>query len=109
MKQSCLKQILASVLVVVGINSAYALPNFDPFADASANNGTSYTVGQPLAGNSSTNSDGTTNAWALVNSNVPNPQPTVVAGNLSYPGLPASTGNSVSNTPPASGTAGSAR
>ena len=30
----------------------------------------------------------------------------VVAGNLSYPDLPASTGNSVSNTPPPSGTGG---
>ena len=62
----------------------------------------------PLACNTSTNSDGSINSWAMVNSNnsPPNPQPMVVAGNLSYPDLPASTGNSVSNTPPPSGTGG---
>src|SRR5436309_278407 len=107
MKQSCMKQILASVLVVGGLNSASALPNFDPFADASTNNGTSYAIGNGLAPNTSTNSDGSTNSWALVNTNVV--QPTIVAGSLSYPGLPASTGNSVSNFPPLSGSGASAR
>ena len=104
-----MKPLPAAVLLLLALHSALALPSFDPFADASANNGTAYTVGGPLAPNSSTNSNGSTNLWALVNSGTPNPQPTIVAGNLSYPGLPASTGNSVSNAPPASGSGGSAR
>ena len=102
-----MKPILAALLLVAALNSASALPNFDPFADATANNGTSYAVGAGLAPNTCTNSDGSTNSWALVNTNVV--QPMVVAGNLSYPDLPASTGNSVSNTPPSSGTGASAR
>ena len=106
-----MKQTLVAVPFVAALNSASALPSFDPFADASANNGTSYTVGAALAPNTSTNSDGSTNTWALVNSNVvgTNPQPMIVAGNLSYSDLPASAGSSVSITPPLAGTGGSAR
>jgi hypothetical protein len=107
-----MKKRLAAVLVVAALNAAPALPNFDPFADATGTpGGTSYAVGAPLAPNTSTNLGGGANIWVGVNTNVvsTNPQPVIVSGNLSYPGLPSSTGNSVSNTPPASGTGGSAR
>src|SRR5436309_2342051 len=107
MKKNSRKQILAAVLFVLALNSASALPNIDPFADASANGGTAYTVGLGLAPNISTNNDGSTNNWALVATNAV--QPTIVTGNLTYPGLPASTGNSVSNFPPSSGSGASAR
>jgi len=102
-----MKQILAALLFLAALNSASALPNFDPFADATANNGTSYAVGAGLAPNSSTNNNGTTNSWQLVGSvNPGNPQPVIVAGNLDYPDLPTSTGNSVSNAPSPPGTLG---
>ncbi len=111
MRASCLKSILAACLSLAVLHSASALPSFDPFADATANGGTSYAVDLPLAGNTSTNSDGSINSWAKVNSNnsPPNPEPMVVAGNLSYVDLPASAGNSISNAPPPSGTGGTAR
>jgi hypothetical protein len=106
-----MKQTLAAVLFVAALNSTSALPSFDPFADATANGGTSYAVGAGLAPNTSANSDGSVNSWVLVNSNVitTNPQPMVVAGNLTYPDLPVSTGNSVSIAPPLAGTGASAR
>jgi hypothetical protein len=112
MNHTSMKLTLASVLSVAALNCAFAIPNFDPFANATGSpGGTSYTVGAPLAPNTSTNSGGGANTWALVNSNViaTNPQPLVVAGNLSYTGLPASTGNSVSNAPAPAGTGASAR
>ena len=103
-----MKTQIAGVLLLFTLNSGVALPIFDPFADATAGGGTAYTVGSPLSGNN----QNVTNDWQLVNSNVvgTNPQPVIVAGNLSYPDLlVTSTGNSISNTPPAAGTGGSAR
>lgn len=100
-----MKNLLSGLLLFTTLNYASALPNFDPFADATANGGTSYAVDTGLAPN--TSNDGGTNTWRLVGSNNPgNPQPTIVAGNLSYLDLPASTGNSVSNAPSPGPTAG---
>ena len=67
---------------------------FDPFADATAFGGTSYTVGDYLFGE--VNSTG--NKWfALTNTPAPPAAgfPIIAAGNLSYPGLSVSAGNSV--------------
>jgi hypothetical protein len=58
-----MKRILVAFLFVVALNSAPALLSFDPFADATANGGTSYAVDAPLAPNTCTNRDGTTNSW----------------------------------------------
>src|SRR5258706_2410792 len=77
---------------------------FDPFADATANGGTSYSVGSFLFGQ--INSLGTT--WfALTNTPAPPATgfPLIIAGNLSYPGLPASSGNCV-QIPPTTGVMG---
>lgn len=107
-----MKRNLLALLLFVAMNSALALPNFDPVADATPDGGTSYSIGSGLAPNTSTNSGGGLNTWGLVNSNVisTNPQPMIVAGNLSYPDLPvSSTGNSISNAPPLVGTGASAR
>jgi hypothetical protein len=72
------------------------LPSFDPFADSTAvTGGTSYTVGSPLANQTNSLLGG----WGSLGANFPGPEPTIVAGNLSYPGVPASTGNSVSFVP----------
>lgn len=103
-----MKRNLVAFLVLLALPSALALPNFDPFADATAGGGTSYTVDMPLAGNNQF----VTNDWQPVGSNftATNPQPMIVAGNLTYPDLTVtSTGNCVSNAPPLSGTGGSAR
>ena len=77
---------------------------YDPFADATSNSGTSYTVGGFLF--HQVNGLGT--EWfALTNTPAPPATglPVIAAGNLSYPGLPASTGNSVL-IPPVTGVMG---
>ena len=87
---------LTFFLALLANNSLLALPNFDPFADATANGGTSYAVDSPLA----PQNDNAGNNWVLVGSvNPANPQPMIVAGNLSYADLPPSKGNSVSFAP----------
>src|SRR5262245_32454528 len=77
---------------------ALGLPSFDPFADASGTpGGTSYTVGSPLAQQTNALLGG----WGSLGSNFFGAEPMIVPGNLDYPGLPASTGNSVSFVPAA--------
>lgn len=72
------------------------LPFLDPIADESQEGGTSYAVGEGLAGQTNRFGEG----WALVGSNnSAGTQPLIVEGNLSYPNLPASTGNSVAVAP----------
>lgn len=72
------------------------LPFHEPFTDESGEGGTAYTVGDGLAGQTNRFGEG----WALVGSNnSEGAQPVIAAGNLSYPGLPASIGNSVSVVP----------
>ena len=86
-----MKTILALTLVGMFTASVYALPDYEPFADATGSGGTSYTVGANLIGQ--TDAQGQT--WFQAGP-VNATQPKIVAGNLSYPGLPASQGNSVS-------------
>jgi hypothetical protein len=72
------------------------LPFYEPFADESAEGGTSYAVDDGLAGQTNRFGEG----WGLVGSNNSGgAQPVIAAGNLSYTGLPASTGNSVAVVP----------
>ncbi|MDB6122213.1 MAG: hypothetical protein JWQ71_1206 [Pedosphaera sp.] len=73
-----------------------ALPFFDPFANATATGGSSYTPGTPLAGQ---NVSG--NAWNSLGGNFPGIEPMIVAGNLSYSNMPSGSGNSVSFAPSA--------
>ena len=91
-----MKRLLIALALVLSICRApAALPFYDPLADATANNGTTYTVGSLLA-NQQNNA---TNIWNIVNSVGGLPAPTITAGSLSYPGLPQSLGNSVSFVP----------
>jgi hypothetical protein len=79
--------------------SACALPLFDPFADATASGGTSYTVGSTVTNQYN---PALFNAWYQRGSVSPGTTPLIASGSLSYPGLPASTGNSASFGPAAS-------
>ena len=65
-------------------------PAYEPFANATASSGSSYSVGSTLIGQ--TNAQGL--AWVLAGTN--NNLSQIVAGTLSYPGLLADSGNSVS-------------
>jgi hypothetical protein len=87
---------VAALATVLLCQLASALPSFEPFADATANGGTSYAVGSTL-----TNQFNPTlfSPWYSRGANFPGATPLMVADNLSYPGLPASTGNSVSFVP----------
>ncbi len=81
------------LLFLVACRCASALPTYEPFADATAvTGGTSYAVGSALANQTNALLQG----WGSLGGNFPGPQPTIVSGNLSYPGLPTSQGNSVS-------------
>src|SRR5689334_13620941 len=90
------KSLLLFTLSLV-VEQCFAVPSFDPFADATANGGTSYSIGSTLTNQfnntlfSAWYSRGTVNGSAV--------QPLIVAGNLAYPQMPASTGNSVSFVP----------
>ena len=67
-----------------------ALPYTDSFANVTASGGTAYAVGQTLVGQTNAG-----NGWVSIGSNnLTNLEPTIVTGNLTYPGLPSS-GNSV--------------
>src|ERR1700760_3288334 len=70
-------------------------PEYDPFANATNAGGSSYTIGTPLAGQTSasyaTFTSTGTNWWAygpsVSSGKTPTNQPIVVAGDLSYSGL----------------------
>src|SRR6185369_8494539 len=101
-----MKKLLTISILFAAFNSSWALPVYDPFSDATAGGGTSYTVGTGLAGNNTF----VTNDWTLVNSGSANLQePFIVATNLTYPNLPTSSGNAISNTGPFSAQGRSAR
>lgn len=81
--------ILASVFLVPAV---YALPNYEPFADATGSGGTSYTPGANLGGQ--INADGLT--WADVGTtSTPNGPIKINSGSLTVPGLSPSLGNSI--------------
>jgi PEP-CTERM motif len=86
-----MKTSLALIAAGMFTASLYALPDYDPFADATGSGGTSYAVGANLVGQ--VNAQGRTWYQAGPANAI---QPHIVAGNLSYTGLPASQGNSVS-------------
>ena len=92
-----MKRLLILLALAFSLQHASAsLPSLDPFADATANGGTSYTAGSALA-NQQNNS---TNIWNVVNSTAMGPQPVIASGSvLSYPNLPPPSGNSVSFVP----------
>ena len=86
MKQS----LLLTALSLLSFQT-FALPDYDPFADATGSGGTAYTVGANLVGQ--TAADG--QSWYQAGP-ASTTQPKIAAGNLTYAGLPASQGNSVS-------------
>lgn len=91
-----MKKMLPLLSFIISLDCALAVPSFDSFADATASGGSSYTVGSAL-----TNQVNPTlfSAWYPRGTNFGSTQPLIVSGNLNYPGLPASTGNSVSFVP----------
>lgn len=88
-----MKKLITSLSLILALGNASALPSFDPFADATANGGTSYDIDSNLIGqNNSTFFSAWYSRGAVTGSDV---QPKIVEGNLTYPGLQPSTGNSV--------------
>src|ERR1035437_9286939 len=71
--------------------SAYALPDYEPFADATSAGGTAYAPGTLLGGQ--INAQGL--AWAEVGTSVASPSITNNAGSLNVPGLAPALGNSI--------------
>ena len=91
-----MKKLLIPLALAISVHQASAsLPFYDAFTDATANGGTTYAVGSPLAGQQ----NNATNVWNEVNQNAGGAQPLIASGNLSYPGLPQSLGNCVSFVP----------
>lgn len=84
--------LLLSLLALARASGAVA---FDPFADATASDGTSYSVGGFLFGQ--VNALDTT-WYALTNTPAPPATglPVIASGSLTYSGLPASSGNCIS-------------
>jgi hypothetical protein len=78
------------------------LPSFDPFADATANGGTSYAVGSTLTNQFN---PALFSPWYQRGVGFGSVTPLIASGSLSYPGLPASTGNSASFAPASSSSA----
>ncbi len=95
------KIVLLSSLCLAGL-SAFALPDYEPFADASGSGGTTYTIGASLIGQ--TNAQG--NAW--VQAGPAGTGPTIVSGDLTVSGL-ASSGGGASGSFGASTSGPSAR
>ena len=86
-------------VLLFSLQRAFALPTYEPFADAtSVPGGTSYLVGSTLANQTNAQLQG----WGSLGANFPGAEPMIVADNLSYPGIPTSLGNSVSFVPAAS-------
>lgn len=87
-------RLLSLLPLAVWLNTSRAAMTFDSFADATGSGGTGYAVGSYLFHQA--NALG--NQWFAL-TNIPAPPakglPMIVAGNLSYPGLPGSRGNSV--------------
>jgi autotransporter-associated beta strand protein len=84
------------------LSSGYAaIPFYEPFADASASGGTSYVTGNTLKG--SVNATGDT--WFGTGVTTTGTKAVISGNNLSYPGLPASSGGAF-QTAAASGEGG---
>jgi hypothetical protein len=102
-----MKRIALLISFYLGIAPAFAQltgnqSDYEPFADSTSFGGTAYTIGQPLYGNSpklapgfdsvATAGVGTPSWWQYTDAVTAKttPSPTIVAGDLSYPGLSAS-------------------
>jgi hypothetical protein len=86
--------LLAALTMIPGVAYA-ALPIYEPFADANANSGTSYTVGAAVPGQSNA-ATGSGAHWFAAGTTVGAPTPannTIATGNLSISGLAASSGS----------------
>src|SRR5512133_1964520 len=89
------------IAVAVSVTSfccnVLALPNYDFFGDQTADGGSAYVAGADLGGQ--------TNApnyrWNYTGGNFPPSKPVISSDNLTYAGLPASSGGSVAITPTA--------
>jgi hypothetical protein len=83
-----------AALFSLGLSSAcvMALPDYEPFADATGSGGTAYTVGSSLIGQKGASGYTWMNAQTAYTGSV---TPTITAGNLSITGLLPSQGNSV--------------
>jgi len=90
-----MKQVLLPLCLLV-LNNALGLPSYEPVADSTATGGTSYSVGANLVGQNNTT---LFSAWYIRGTNVGTVQPTITTGNLTFPDLPRSTGNSISFVP----------
>lgn len=88
-----MKKIAIFLSAVTLASTVQALPNYEPFADATGSGGTAYTVGANLVGQ--INAQGLT--WYQVGAGAPAAK--IASGNLSISGLASSSGNSLSITP----------
>jgi hypothetical protein len=81
---------------LLACHHAFALPSFDPFADATANGGTTYVAGDALTNQSNPS---LFSPWFPRGASVPGTQPLIAAANLGYAQMPPSSGNSASFQP----------
>jgi autotransporter-associated beta strand protein len=84
------KLFIIAILFAKLSTSHAAFPFYEPFADASASSGTTYTVGNVLKGNVNATGD----VWFGTGTTTAGTKALVNGGSLSYPGLWASSGNS---------------
>ncbi len=78
--------LLPSWLIVLSATSAFALPDYEPFSNATGSGGTAYTTGSNLAGQT----DAAGQTWFTAGAG--SPQPTIAAGDLTISGLASSGG-----------------
>lgn len=102
------KTLLVLTAACFGVTASFAQsvgnPIYEPFSDSSGTGGTSYTPGDPLGGQSQTLAPGFVSAgtftstasvqswWSRTNVTSPSAWPTIVSGDLSYPGLASAGG-----------------
>lgn len=89
-----MKKLLILLSLCFAAGSAFALPIFDPFADASGSGGTSYAVGANLIGQNNSTLASPWYSRGIASGSII--QPTIATGNLIYSNMPPSLGNSVS-------------
>src|SRR6478752_4894880 len=94
-----MKKLLLLFTLTLALHRASAFPFFDPFVDRSGAGGSTYTVGSDLGGQT----NGLGDVWNNIGTGFPGTHPLIASGNLSYPSLPASSGNSVSFFPSTTG------
>ncbi len=91
-----MKTSLALIAAAMFTVSVYALPDYDPFADATGSGGTSYSIGANLVGQT----DATGHSWFGAGPTTGTPvTPTIVGGSIAIPGLSLGQGNSIRMVP----------